>query len=362
MNPGIRLHKATFKMDGFRFFVQHYKRLKQCDLPSSAWTVFLTMLSEADSRGILREYSLSEWSSVLGVSYHTLYSGLKWLERCHFVEEIIINDMPYYRICEYEELNSSETKFNYFRVPRAILDSNVFARFVPSNNVRGIIFMLSLLDRFRVMVSRNKNKDQNVLRYTMGTLKEKLYKREAKAVREMIDVLQPIFHIEEVGKEVRGNQVRVAKYDFTLRTEYLIDVEDFSVRQMMAKYGESLTQFLDAIKVPHKKKDTRDVLVAFRQEVIRKVAFLNEKKSSRIIRDVFIDSLQNIEKQYKEVPTFKIKSIGAYFRTTMRDRIKTIFKTSTTREERINAYVDEYNQTKNQPDLSLYELDQYKPF
>jgi hypothetical protein len=338
------IEKPTYKVDGFRFNTQLFDRMKACMMPSSSWVVYLTLLSEVDQKGIIQDYSLSEWASTLNISYNTLYKGFRLLVDCHFVTEVIINDLPYLKINEYEELNRSFTvpsdtsgkkSLNYFKVPRSIFDKGILKELVRSNHVRGITFIFTLLNRFRVAIKNGNT--QAVLPYLMPTLKRELKKREAKSVREYMELLADLFEVEAVGVEIRKNQVRVEKYIIKLRNEHIVEPEIFNFKQLLAKYGESLSDFLYTHGFRHSKKDTRDILIAFRQEVLNRVIYFEEEKGQVLLRDIFLSSLHGIEKQKKQVPDFSIKTLGAYFRTTFRTWTKSIVGTDTNVYERVNA-------------------------
>lgn len=346
MHPKINfnIHKQSYNVTGFRFNVQLLDRMKACMMPSSSWVVFLTLLAEADQKGIVTEYSLSEWSSTLDISYNTLYKGLKSLEKCNFVTEVIINELPYLKINEYEELNrsfsipsemSNKKSLNYFKVPRSIFDKGILKELVRSNHVKGITFIFTLLNRFRVAIKNGNT--QSVLPYLMNTLKREISKREAKSVRTYMSVLSKLFDVEAVDVEERSNQIRIKKYIIRLREEDIVEPESFNFKQLLAKYGESLVDFLYTHGFRHTKKDTRDILIAFRQEVINSVLHFEEEKGQVLLRDIFLTSLEGIEKQKKLVPQFAIKKLGAYFRTTFRKCRDHIVAIDTDSYERVNA-------------------------
>jgi hypothetical protein len=340
----FHVEKPTYKIDGFRFNTQLFERMKACVMPSSSWVVYLTLLSEVDQKGIIHDYSISEWASTLNISYNTLYKGFRLLTDCHFVTEVIINGLPYLKINEYEELNRSFTvpsdvsgkkSLNYFKVPRCIFDKGILKELVHSNHVKGITFIFTLLNRFRVAIKNGNT--QAVLPYLMTTLKREVQKREAKNVRTYMDLLSKLFEVKAIGIEERKNQVRVQKYVIRLRDEHIIEPETFNFKQLVAKYGESLSDFLYALGFRHTKKDTRDILIAFRQEVINPVIYFEEEKGQVLLRDIFLSTLEGIEKQKKQVPNFSIKKLGAYFRTTFRDWTKKILKMDTDAYERVDA-------------------------
>ncbi|MCM3716255.1 hypothetical protein M3202_19615 [Alkalihalobacillus oceani] len=347
MNKSNSKH-TELKIEGFRFNYQLMERMKMCEMPASSWVVFLTLLSDTDSRGILRTYSLSEWSETLGISYSTLYSGFKMLERCHFVEEVIINDLPYLKINEYEELNSSQEvsyrdkkSLNYFNVPRSLFDTDILKSLVHKHHVSGILFILNLFNRFRNAIRKKMMR----LEYTMTKLKELLGKRDGKDIREFMTILKNVFDIEIIECEERKckddkMQIRVYKYSIIFRSVYLQDPDVFNFRQLMGKYGESLTHFLDTVGLNHTKKDTRDILIAFRQEVMAKTTHF-EQKGDRLLRDIFMISLSSIEKQFTSLHQHRIKKLGAYFRVTFRDWVNKVMEWDTTAEERIHAYLRE---------------------
>ncbi|PKG25256.1 hypothetical protein [Niallia nealsonii] len=321
---GFKMHQAI--LDEFRMVRdESFERP-----PASAYVVYLTMLKQLDleknQRGMLKDYNLSYWAKKLSIPYSSLYSGRLYLEKYHFIKEEIHNDYPVLLLKDVEKYNNpgSEGQINYLLIPHALFETNILAELVRTSNPGGIELMLSLFNQFRTALSKKETIELDKLRQTrnMSTLKKQL-KKNAKKVRELLSLLEPLFSVEYEGVSFRGNQMWISKVWITLKNECVKEEspEDFNVAHLTAMLSHELTYFLDGLRLKYKPRDQFDVMISFQQEIYKKVMLIPEQngfKRDKAIKNAFIHCLDSIgeyiHKQKQIKTTFHIHSIGAFFR------------------------------------------------
>ncbi|MGG3181429.1 hypothetical protein ABEQ41_24635 [Priestia megaterium] len=335
--------KKKMKIDGFRMhhaILEEFRFLRDESFerpPASAYVVYMAMLKqlqvEQNQRGILKEFNLSFWAKKLGISYSTLWGGKKFLEKHHFVKEDIHEGLPILTLKDVEKYNTPEHSggvLNYLIIPHALFETNILAEFVRTSNPEGIELLLSLLNQFRTSMSFSKSNEIEKIKQerTMKTLKSQLNKN-AKGVRKTLSVLEALFSIKFNGIEVRGKQIWIKKVSFSIMPECVEEYTDeFNVNSLMAKLSKELTYFLDGHQIKYKPRDQIDVMISFKQEVVKKLNYLmDEDQKNFTARDLFIKNfflhtmdqigiLIHSEKQRKG--SFHFYSIGAFFRMAFR--------------------------------------------
>ncbi|MBM80045.1 hypothetical protein COD11_24265 [Bacillus sp. AFS040349] len=367
---------GKIKIDGFRMH-QHildefrYIKDQSFDKPTaSAYVVYLTMLKqmhiENNPRGILKEYNLSYWARKLDIPYTSLYGGKKFLEKFHFVKEEIQNDLPVLVLKDVERLNTPEregVKLNYLLVPHALFDTNILAEFVRTSNPEGIELLLSLFNQFRTsmsnigMISLDKLKQSR----KMSTLKKKLNKK-AKDVRKVLEILEALFDIEFEGLSYRKEQVWIKKINFSLKPECVIeDTDEFEVNRLLAKFSQELTYRLDELQIKYKARDKKDIMIAFKQEVVSFLYHLIDeddnsyKYRDKWLRSFFLNTLdsvvEHIQREKERLGHFKIYTIGGFFRKVFRKQFKNAIK-DIPYEYIHDAKIREFQLTGSKPLLS----------
>jgi hypothetical protein len=360
---GFRMHHAI--LEEFRFLRdQSFERP-----PASAYVVYMTMLKqlhiEQNQRGMLKEYNLSFWAKKLGISYSTLWGGKRFLEDHYFLREEIHEGLPVLVLKDVEKYNTPEHNggvLNYLIIPNALFETNILAEFVRTSNPEGIELLLSLLNQFRTGLSFSKTGEIEKVKQerTMKTLKLQLNKN-AKGVRKSLSVFEALFSIEFAGIEMRGKQLWIKKVSFSLKPECVEeDTDEFNVNPLMAKLSKELTYFLDGHQIKYKPRDQIDVMISFKQEVVKKLNYLmDEDKESFTVRDrfmknLFLDTIDqigthiHIEKERKG--SFHFYSIGAFFRMVFRKYLpKAIEKIPTGLIH--DAKIREYTKTGQVPEL-----------
>jgi hypothetical protein len=340
------MKEVNLRIDGFRMhqsILEEFRFLKQESFsrpPASAYVVYLTMLKqlylENNKRGILKEYNLADWAKSLNISYSTLYCGRKWLEDNYFVSEIIDpSGLPVLLMKDVEKYNKPEegNTLNYLLIPHALFETNILAELVRTSNPEGIELMLSLLNQFRTGISlmREDSLEAVQMSRTMQTLKRQLNKN-AKGVRQVLSLLEPLFHIKYEGLSLRGNQIWIRKVSISLKEECVQEKTDqFQVDQLMAMLSHELTYFLDGLRIRYKPRDQRDVMIAFNQEIVSKLKYLTDDgdhsfKRNSFIKEYFLTCMdkiaENLRRQLEHNPVYRWHSIGAVFRIFFRNQLK----------------------------------------
>lgn len=343
------MSKNKIQIDGFRM---HQAILKEFYLlrdesfsrpPASAYVVYLSLLKQLDleknQRGILKEFNLSEYARKLGISYSTLYSGKKWLEKHHFVAELIDSSgFPVLQLKDVEKYNIPEkgNNLNYLIIPHALFETNILAEFVRTSNPEAIELLFSLLNQFRTGLSKMENPKIQAVKQarTMKTLKKQLNKN-SKGVRNILSIIEPLFEIKYEGINMKGHQVWINKVWISIKEECVKEESnEFKVDHLIAMLSHELTYFFDWHKIAFKPRDQKDVMISFKQEVINILKHFNDDKNifdrDKFIKKYFIDCLDKIEEYIdinkKKFKSFKIKSIGAMFRMFFRKNLATALK------------------------------------
>jgi hypothetical protein len=372
------MKKNNISIDGFRMhhaILEEFRFLRDESFerpPASAYVVYLTMLKqlqvEQNQRGILKEFNLSFWAKKLKISYSTLWGGKKFLEDHHFVKEEIQEGLPILVLKDVEKYNTPEHNggvLNYLIIPNALFETNILAEFVRTSNPEGIELLLSLLNQFRTGMSFSRTNEIQKIKQErmMKTLKGQLNKN-AKGVRKTLSVLEALFSIDYTGLEVRGKQIWIKKVSFSLKPECVEEnADEFNVSSLMAKLSKELTYFLDGYQIKYKPRDQIDVMISFKQEVVKKLHYLMDKDEKsfttrdKFMKTFFLETMDqigvHIHTERKRKGGFQFYSIGAFFRMAFRNYLPKAL-------EKIpysiihNAKIREY--TLNGPDIDLHQL------
>ncbi len=366
------------KIDGFRMHQSilkefHFLRDQSFERPpASAYVVYLTMLKqlamEKNQRGVLKEFNLSYWAKKLQIPYSSLYSGKLYLEKYHFVKEEIQNGAAVLVLKDIEKHNNpgaEEGKLNYLLIPHSLFETNIFAELVRTSNPEAIELMLSLFNQFRTAMSKREDIDLKILRQSrnMSTLKKQLNKN-AKRVREVLALLEPLFHIQYEGLQYRGNQVWIRKVWITLKEECVKEQssEEFKVDNLIAMLSHELTYFLDGHKLKYRPRDQFDIMISFKQEVYDKVKFIKNNDSFNLeksIKRYFLDCIDSIGTYINEQralrSTFRIHSLGALFRKAFRKDFISLLK-KIPYELIHDAKVEQFLLTGEKPDFAKFNI------
>lgn len=348
MNLYKKMTKQKFLMHGPKFFNGLLKLLKTEDelfeLPASALAVYVGMHYMVDDIGVLpSDFTIAQIAEKIHLPYTTAHTGFSVLLQRKLVKEIITEKgLPVYEICHYALNNRTKSEGNqeckglsYFRIPNSLLDTNILHELVTHRDRKGIYLLLDLCNNFTHKLYQYGYEDvqQYTVERTMETLKTYLNKN-AKKVREYTDLLSPIFSFVPTHKKVREakesritrirkavNQILVPKFVIHMAASCVVENTDTDVKQNEAKMRKEAVSRLKSIGYALTNKDRKDLVVAFQNE-ISKIAYLLENKTVRTQLMTYtmcyaLDALENYVNTTKQ----RVKSIGAFVRTKLRESL-----------------------------------------
>ncbi|MFZ3588861.1 hypothetical protein ACOI1C_06160 [Bacillus sp. DJP31] len=373
-------NRQKVKIYGFKFpqalleDMRNFQVENNIQIPASAHPAMIAILKqihrEKTTKGEVQEFNLPAYASECRMAYSTLYVGFKFWLRHGFIQETINSaGMPIYVLRNYKEYFETETgeDLNYFIVPHSLLETNIIAELVRTSNGKTFELMLSFLTQFRHGVATIDHTDKiekiKQLR-NMNTLKNQLGKR-SKGVREVLDMLAPLFHIEYVGLQHRGQQVWIHQVQFSLKTDCVIENSDaFEVSPLVSSFSQIAENVLTELNITYKPRDLFDIMISLKQEVINVLKYVakNDGENSYFTeRDVWIETYyyscmrrfqSKIQEQVKSNQVFKFsKSIGAYFRTVFRNNLKSFIEREIPADYIREANMKEFLKTGELPEL-----------
>ncbi|PGY64582.1 hypothetical protein [Bacillus cereus] len=340
---------SKFLMRGVKMFdeTRHYllknNELGKYALPSSALATYVYLHFYVNDVGLLpRDFKLSIISNASGIAYTTVHTGFQALLESGMVREVFINGISIYEICNYARLNRTykETtkqdigKLSYFRIPNHLLDSKVLKQLVSHRDSKGILLLLDLCNTFtRKIGLENKNQiEKFITQRTMSYLKEKLG-RNAKKVREYLNIIRPIFPFTASNTEVRKpnmgrltrikeyvEQIFITKFNVHISAECVIESQNKVLRQQEAHMRKEAKNRLKSLKLPLSMKEDNDLIVAFKNEISTIAQFLKHTKDIKrfmtYTMTYALDELENFVKSGN-----KVSVLGAFMRAKFRESI-----------------------------------------
>ncbi|MBC6975105.1 MULTISPECIES: hypothetical protein [Bacillus] len=348
MNLDKKMTKQKFLMHGPKFFNGLLKQLKRedelCELPASALAVYIGMHYMVNDIGLLpSDFTIAQLAEKIGLPYTSAYSGFCVLVQRELIKEVFMkNGLPVYEICNYALNNRTKREGNqeckglsYFRIPKALLDTNILRELVTHRDRKGIYLLLDLCNNFthKLYKYSYESVEQYTVERNMDTLKTYL-KKNAKKVREYTALLSPIFSFVPTHKTVRKaresrltrirkavNQILVPKFEIHIAASCVVENTDADIKQNEAKMRKEAVSRLKSLGYPLSNKDRRDLVVAFQNE-ISKIAYLLENKTARVQLMTYtmcyaLDALEH----YVKTANKKIKTMGGYIRTKLREAL-----------------------------------------
>ncbi|EJR49905.1 hypothetical protein IIO_06501 [Bacillus cereus VD115] len=385
MNLYKKMTKQKFLMHGPKFFNGLLKLLKREDelkeLPASALAVYIGMHYMVDDDGVLpSDFTIAQIAHEIRLPYTTAHTGFEiLLQRKLIQERIPEKGLTVYEICHYALNNRTKTEGNqecqglsYFRIPKSLLDTNILRELVRHRDRKGIYLLLTLCNNFTHELYKYSYEDvqQYTVKRTMKTLKI-YFNKNAKKVREYVDLLSPIFSFVPTHQRVREakesritrirravNQIVVPKFEIHMAASCVVENTDTDVKQNEAKMRKEAVSRLKSIGYPLTNKDRQDLVVTFRDE-ISKIAYLLENKTARVKLMTYtmsyaLDSLEN----YVNTTNEKVRSIGAFIREKLRESLPSWRLTYLSDNERYELFIAFSNKKYDIPEW-LYM--NYKP-
>ncbi|MCQ6342620.1 hypothetical protein NPM06_23865 [Bacillus cereus] len=338
--------KSKFLMHGPKFFDElriyliKNNELGEFALPSSALATYILLHYKVNDLGRLpRDFKLSTIANESDIPYTTIHTGFQALLHSGLVREIFINEkIPVYEICNYARFNrtAKETKGNdgtlsYFRIPNLLLETSILKELVSHRDSKGIIEFLRLCTHFthQLEYSKNSVEDYNCTR-NMDGLKERLG-RNAKKVRNYIEIISPIFKFDVAIKKVRNprkgriarirekiQQIVITQFTVSMNPTCFIENDRAEIKQTEAKMRKEATARLESIGIALTNKDRKDIVVSYKGEVSRIATYIKNKQ----LRDDFMTyTMSYAMDQFESFLALgeKIKSIGGMIRAKLRE-------------------------------------------
>lgn len=349
--------------DELRIYLIENSELGEYALPSSALATYILLHFKVNDVGLLpRDFKLSCIANESNIPYTTIHTGFQALLHSGLVREILLNNkIPVYELCNYAKLNrtAKESKdqdgeLSYFRLPNVLLETSILKELVSRRDNKGIIELLSLCNNFtRELKYKSKAsiKEDSIEEYTltrnMDSLKERLG-RNAKKVRNYIEIISPIFKFDATSKKVRNprkgriarirekiQQIVITQFMVSMNPACVIENDQAEIRQTEAKMRkEAMTRF-KLVGIALANKDRKDITVAFKNEISRVAAFIKDRK----LRDGLMTyTMTYAMDQFESLLAtgMKVKTIGGFVRAKLRESLvswRDTYLDDTTRHE-----------------------------
>lgn len=352
MSSHLNFSQQNFKVHGVKFFEGLLKILKleneRNELPSSALATYVLLHFECDDIGTLPpEFQIKDLAKKSGVPYTTIYTGFQICLNRNLVKETLVGKQTVYEIVDYSIYNhtSSETSrhtdisLSYFRIPFHLIQTAILSRLVKSRDNRGIMFLLELINTFtrKIGIEHNKHNIQDYeITRKMDYLKKKL-KRNAKKVREYIEIVKPIVQfsadsskerepkvsrLTSVRKQVK--QIVIEKFTVMFSANCIIENDKKELRKPTAKCRKEAVSRLKHMGQAISNKEQKNMMIAFNQEIVDIAGYLpTNQKQNELLVYAMTYALDQVESYTKEK---EILSVPAFMRMQYRkawDEFKT---------------------------------------
>ncbi|PEK69600.1 hypothetical protein [Bacillus pseudomycoides] len=338
-----------YLMHGPKFFNETRKyliknnELGEYALPSSALATYILLHYKVNDLGRLpRDFKLSNIAIESNIPYTTIHTGFQALLHSGLVREIFINGkIPVYEICNYARLNRTareskdqDGELSYFRIPNVLLETSILKELVSHRDSKGIIEFLNLCTNFthKLEYSKNSVEDYSFVR-NMDGLKERLG-RNAKKVRNYIEIISPIFKFDATTKKVRNprkgriarirekiQQIVITQFTVSMNPACVIENERAEIRQTEAKMRKEAMVRLESVGIALTNKERKDITVSFKNEISKIAAFIKDKKIRDSLMTYAMSYAMDQFEAYITETGQKIKVIGAFVRAKFRESL-----------------------------------------
>lgn len=340
--------QQKFLMHGPKFFdeINQYllknHELGEYALHSSALATYILLHYKVNDVGLLpRDFKLSDIAKESDIPYTTIHTGFQALLQSGLVREIFNNGIPIYEIGNYARLNRTarESKdqdggLSYFRLPNLLLETSILKELVSHRDSKGIIELLNLCNNFtrELKFKSNDSIEKYTLPRNMDSLKERLG-RNAKKVRNYIEIISPIFKFDAAATKVRNprkgriariremiQQIVITEFKVSMNPACVIENDQAEIRQTEAKMRKEAMARFKSAGIALANKDRKDITVAFKNEISKIAAFIKDKK----LRDGLMTyAMTYAMDQFESLlaTEMKIKTIGGFVRAKLRESL-----------------------------------------
>ncbi|HDR4948838.1 TPA: hypothetical protein QCR51_005456 [Bacillus cereus] len=332
------MHGPKF-FDELRIYLFKNNQLGEYALPSSALATLILLHYKVNDLGRLpRNFTLSTIAYESDIPYSTIHTGFQALLHASVVREIFIHGIPVYEICNYarynrtaKEGNTHKEKLSYFRIPNILLETSILKDLVSHRDSKGILEFLNLCTHFTHQQKYSKDSVESyACTRKMDGLKKRLG-RNAKKVRQYLQVISPIFTFHPTKKHVRNpregritriretlQQIVITQFRVNMNPACIIENDRADIKQVEAKMRKESTARLESIGIVLTDTDRKDIVVSYKGEVSRIAAYIKNKP----LRESFMTYTMSYAMDQCEgflVLGEKIKSIGGMVRAKLRE-------------------------------------------
>ncbi|MEC1177282.1 hypothetical protein P9B03_02195 [Metasolibacillus meyeri] len=352
-------------LDGIQFFdaEQQYLKLYEYEqaheshkkLTAASVVTYLLLRSACDSAGQIYEadFNLKELSSKMDLPYSSMHNGYHRLFEIGLLTIKRIAGHTYITLpivaAHLPDKEDSEIS-SYFRIPRMLFQGGFLKQFIKSRDVRGLLGLLDLLNGLFREWGRKRST-------TLKRKKETLLKKIKQSKYAFKNWLQRVLS-NEVDSPIVVKEETDELFELTLAEAAFVEREkDEEFEKFNAATRNTLLSFVKSSRMKYRKVDVEDFqwacqqelteplyrgiaeFIAYEQDYADKVArglingpgieqeqlqlksLLRERKL--MIPEILSAAITELEQKSK---SFEIKSIGAYFRKTLRIQIRTALK------------------------------------
>lgn len=337
------MHGPKF-FDETRKFLNENSKLKNHALPASALATYILLHFKVDDLGILpSNFVLKELEIASSIPYSTIHTGFKVLQDKGLVEEILISGIPHYKICNYDRLNRTAkestdqtSNLSYSRIPNHLLETSILKELVKHRDNKGIILLLNLFNAFTRGLAGDKNQyslEEYSITRKMEYLKETLG-RNAKKVRQYLEVIVPIFDFKALLQTVRNprekritrirkkvQQLVIDKFEVTMNSACIVENDRAKFRQTEAKMRKEAISRLNTARVSLTSKDRKDITGVFKNEISKIAAFIYNSKLQKSLMSFSMTYALDEFQDYVDKTKKKVSSIGGFIRAKLRESL-----------------------------------------
>lgn len=271
-----------------------------------------------------KKFSYVHIADTYGIKYETVKSAFDKLEKRSLLKINICDNEIYYEITNYAYWNNgydNNEKLNYFIVPTALFESDIFPKLITHRFHNGAYELLKLCEHFTRQIGLNHKNTEDLSRVTatrnLSYYKKALGTNKSQRVRQFLDIINHVFISEKVGLVEKIDKVHSITqlwiHQFKITMNKSCYVENI-LNENVALHKKAIKDMEFQIKHNPKLsfinwRDQRDINASI-SRMINIAKYLGDDREL-MIKHV----LQYVYAAFDEFDKFEIKSIGAYFNT-----------------------------------------------
>lgn len=312
-------------------------------MPASTIAAYIVAHFYCDDFGRIfaKDFCLKHIAEENGLPYSSLYKGFKDLFELGLVKSVMLESQEYYILTGYEQLNSPEKGegLNYFYIPRVVLTSGDLKEFIHARDSQGLIGLLELLNTLYRSNSRSKS-GGTIKRYAKDFMEK--FRKTSRNITDWIERISAYIVIrDQVGKKRKEKL-----WTFSLcESCYSNTPEDQVKANAVATLRKEVqvTLIHSVINFDHKAyKDIYGAMIQDGLDTFYSLVYRQRISIKGLISKLYSCHINAFDELIKLYKTNQVKSIGAYYRTKLRDELKREYQ-QLAQEDRIELLTG-YNQ------------------